>query len=353
MTRTILSAILICLIGNTAFSQVGTICNWDNDKNAAVVLTFDDWTPGQYPIAVPELKKRNINATFYLILSSVSSNHPWPDVIKAAFYGNEIANHTQTHPDLTKVTATQLSAEIRGMKDTINKHITSQTVLTFAYPYGAFNAAIIDSLKKSGHIAARSVFPSSGNYTYHFAAKEDDYFQILTFSMDGTKSTSTFFQEIKNIIKGGGLLTYLYHSVDDAKGTYSDNWYAKVLKDSFQKQLDTLCSVKNKVWITTFGQAIKYHREASCGSISEISAYDGKQWVINLTDTLSNHTLYNQPLSIKLKMNGISYSEVLQNNRALKIDSVYNDTILFHAIPNGGHIILKSSPKAIKKRRTP
>lgn len=338
---------LIILFTTPIFSQIGTVCKWNDDKKAAVVLTFDDWSPGQYSIAVPELKKRNINGTFFIILSSVEPwNHPWSEVIKTADYGNEIGNHTQTHPDLSKISAARLDSEIRSMKDTLDKHVTSQTVVSLAYPLGAYNDQVLKEVKESGHIAARSVFSVSQNYTYNFAPKENDYFQILTYQMDGSRSTSDFFQQIKNIINGGGLLTYLYHSLDNAQGTYNDNWFAKVLQDSLQKQLDTLVSVRNKVWITTLGKAIKYHREATCAKIIEEIPYNGQQWVVNLTDTLSNNGLYNQPLSIKLKTNGVKYLEIAQNNQALKIDSVFNDTLLFHAVPNAGQIILKNTKKA-------
>ena len=142
------------------------------------------------------------------------------------------------------------------------------------------------------------------------------------------------------MIKGGGLLIYLYHSVDDALGTYNDNWYNKVLQDSLQKQLDTLVSVQQNVWITTFGNALKYHKEANCATLSEIGAFNGSQRIIQLTDTLSNNSIYDQSLSIKLKMNGINYKSISQNGNSLKIDSVYNDTIQFHAVPDGGQIIL-------------
>ena len=189
---------------------------------------------------------------------------------------------------MTKQTAEQLNNEVRVMKGILDAKITSQTVVSFAYPMGLFNNQVIDSIIKSGHIAARSVMSSSGNYTYNFATKESDYYRILTYGMDGTKSTVTFFNEIKKIMTGGGLLTYMYHSLDNASGTYNDNWYAKVLQDSLQNQLDALLSVKDQVWITTLGQAIKYHRQARCATLSEITPFDGTQWIINLTDTLSN-----------------------------------------------------------------
>ena len=41
-----------------------SMSNSHEDNKVAVVLTFDDWSPGHLALVIPELKKRNINATF-------------------------------------------------------------------------------------------------------------------------------------------------------------------------------------------------------------------------------------------------------------------------------------------------
>lgn len=185
MVRNYFASVLISIISSNASSaQIGKICNWDFGKMATIVLTFNDWLPGHYPVVVPELRNRDLVATFFPIITGIASwNHPWPDVDMTTSYGNEIGNHTN-----------------------------------------------------------------------------------------------------------------------------NDNWYARVLEDSLQKQLDVLVSVKDKTKVTTLGKAIKYHREARCAQLTEISAFDGEQWVVNLTDTLSVNSLYNQPLSVKL--NGFSPKEL-------------------------------------------
>ena len=108
----------------------------------------------------------------------------------------------------------------------------------------------------------------------------------------------------------------------------------------FQIQLDTLVSYQNKVWITTYSNALKYHRERKCASLVEIQPANGSQWIVNLTDTLSNNETYNQPLTIQLKMDGVNYDMISQNGTLIVIDAIYNDTIMFRAIPDGGNIIL-------------
>lgn len=324
------------------FSQPGVICNWTDDKQAAVVLTFDDWSPGHYPIVVPELKSRNMVATFFPILTSITSrNNSWAEVKEALSYGNEMGSHSQTHPNLTKLTPNELSNEVRGAKEKLEANLPGETILSFDYPFGAYNAQVTDTLRNVGHIAARGVIPPT-DFTYGFANTDQDYYELNAYAMGSETTTDMFFGEIAKAMKGGGLLIYMYHSVDDANGTYNDNWYAKVLQDSLQKQLDTLLFVKDQVWTTTMGQAIKYHREANCATLLEVSAFDGQKRLLNLTDTLSDNQVYNQPLSLKIKTDGIKYMEVSQNGNRIPIDTVFSDTIMFRAIPDGGTITLST-----------
>jgi chitin deacetylase len=136
------------------FAQVpGRICNWDDDKKAAVVLTFDDWSPAHYYLVTPELQSRNINATFFIPTNAVSS---WSKVQTVANYGNEVANHSKSHPDLTTLTPAQQKVEIRDAKTLIDQNVTGRTTTTYAYPYGAFNNAVIDSVINSGHFNLRN-----------------------------------------------------------------------------------------------------------------------------------------------------------------------------------------------------
>lgn len=318
-----------------AEAQEIEVCKWHNDKKAAVVLTFDDWTVGQYPIAVKELNKRGMSATFFLMDETVKD---WSKVNETAQMGNEIANHTFSHPNMTTISGEKIGTEIKDMERLIGKNVASQQVCTFAYPFGAYNDEIIDSLIANGYLASRSCEPPSKNYTYNFAKSERDYFSIPTFGMDGKVTTEKFFDEVEKIIANGGLLTYLYHSVDDAQKTYNDNWYATVEQDSLQKQLDALLSVSDKIWVTTLAKAVKYHREAQSASIKTLKE-NKKQTVISVTTSANNDKL-DMPLSIKVKTDRCSYKKVMQGKKELKSTTNENNEMIFDVVPNGDEIIL-------------
>lgn len=331
------------IVLRNALEQAGTVCNWQDNKKAAVVLTFDDWSAGHPAIVVPELKKRGMVGTFYPI---ISWNNNWTLIAQAANDGNEIGNHSKTHPHLGAYTAAQLDGEI-GYADTeINAKVATQKVSTFDYPFGETSATMITYLKNMKYVAARGVQSSAQNYSYNFAPTVDDYYKLMVFALTGKESITSYASALNRVISGGGLLTYLYHSVNSP--TVTDNNYAAVAQSAFQYQLDTIQSHRNKIWVTTLSNAIKYHREARCASLTQIEAPTDEKWVMNLTDTLSDNEVFNHPLSIILRLNGRPYDMIKQDGQILTVDSVFNDTIMFRAVPDKGYITLSASGISIQ-----
>lgn len=328
------------VLTNTQIS-VGEVCKWRDNKRAAIALTFDDWSPGHPAIVVPEFNKRGIVGTFNIFTNSVSN---WTGIQEAAESGNEIANHSKSHPDLTNISIQSFDSEIRFPDSVINAEITNQTVRTIAYPFGTYNTDIINYLKSMNYVAARGVGGIS-NYTYNFAPNENDYFNTKVYSLGTTTTIKNFGREVYNVVNGGGMLTFLYHSVNSP--TLVDNNYAAVPHSEFQYQLDTIQSYASKVWIGTYSDIITYHRQARSASITQIQAPQTGTWIIELRDTLSNNAVYNYPLTLVLPMNGIPYNSIKQNGVFLPIDSVYNDTIMFKAIPDAGAIELAVSPISV------
>jgi len=103
-------------------------------------LTFDD---GPHPVHTPKLldilKAKGVKATFYVIGRSVET---YPDIAKRIVAeGHEIANHTWTHPSLSKLGAASVKREIDRTSEVI-RNVTGITPTTMRPPYGATNARI-------------------------------------------------------------------------------------------------------------------------------------------------------------------------------------------------------------------
>ncbi len=124
-----------------------------------VMVTLDDGWENQYVYAYPILKKYKYSGIFYIYPGVVGKKHflSWPEVKEMVSGNMIIASHTQTHPELPKITdATLLKKEILGSRETIEKEL-SISVKDFAYPFGAYNDQSIQVVKDSGYRSARTV----------------------------------------------------------------------------------------------------------------------------------------------------------------------------------------------------
>jgi peptidoglycan/xylan/chitin deacetylase (PgdA/CDA1 family) len=103
-------------------------------------MSFDD---GPHPELTPKLldmlKERGIKATFYVVGRNVAQ---YPDVARRIVAeGHEIANHTWSHPSLTKLSAARVAKEIESTTEAITG-ATGVKPTTLRPPYGATNAAL-------------------------------------------------------------------------------------------------------------------------------------------------------------------------------------------------------------------
>ena len=81
------SIILACSCTNNQKAGETEITTWQNDKSAAISLTFDDGSPNQFSQALPILNKLNIPATFYIITGDVAGSE-----YHGKFIGRPVAN---------------------------------------------------------------------------------------------------------------------------------------------------------------------------------------------------------------------------------------------------------------------
>lgn len=102
-----------------------------------VALTFDDGPdPEDTPRLLQHLRARNVKATFFVIGRNVNA---YPKVLEQTFAdGHEIANHTMTHPQLSKLSDAAVTKEIAGCNEAISRVLGGYQVQCLRPPYGAF-----------------------------------------------------------------------------------------------------------------------------------------------------------------------------------------------------------------------
>ncbi|MEG1560648.1 MAG: polysaccharide deacetylase family protein [Clostridia bacterium] len=118
-----------------------------SDKKIA--LTIDAaWEDDKTDFILDELKKNDIKATFFLCGFWAEK---YPDHVKAIIAsGNEIGNHSSTHPHMNKLSANEISAELKKYDDLLFS-ITGTRSKIFRPPYGEYNDAVIKTVRANGY----------------------------------------------------------------------------------------------------------------------------------------------------------------------------------------------------------
>lgn len=116
------------------------------------MITFDDGYTDNYTNALPILQRYKFAALVFMVSSYVDgsgylSSSQLKGLVAA---GWSIGGHTVTHVDLTKLDPSAQEKELRDSQAFLEK-ITGQPVQYFAYPFGAYNARIIEVLKQDGY----------------------------------------------------------------------------------------------------------------------------------------------------------------------------------------------------------
>lgn len=119
-----------------------------------IVLTFDDGYRDFYLNAYPILRKHNFQAVSFVITGSVGLERYllWDQMWEMLASGLiSFEAHTVTHPNLTKLSYTELLGELQGCKDTLQAR-TDRIVRFISYPYGRTNSIVMNAARKVGFV---------------------------------------------------------------------------------------------------------------------------------------------------------------------------------------------------------
>ncbi len=339
--------ILIPFISNAQTILNYTIAKWYDNKKAASSITLDDAIGGQFTDGIPILDANNIKATFFLTSQNVTSQlGGWPVVLKASRGGHEMANHTVTHPSLATLSEAEINKEFKNCNDAISAN-TRVASITMAYPNGSGgdNTAAdqkVRNIAKQYFIGARAV---GGDYNeYNYFDTEENYFKVRSPMIDDGTSAESIANMLSNTINAGGWYCPTYHGIE--------NGWIIVPKILFEAHVKEFIKRKEDLWMSTFANVLKYHRERKSAKLTKVSE-DAKTWILSLSDTLSNNTAWNQALTLNIDKPNWNVFYISQNGKDLAYTTVGNQ-IVFSAIPDAGNITIgKEAPLAVSDLDTP
>ncbi|HKC14935.1 MAG TPA: polysaccharide deacetylase family protein [Patescibacteria group bacterium] len=127
----------------------------------AIVLTFDDGYRDFYTDVFPILKQENVKGTDYVIADFLNRpnfmfSYQVQEVAKSPLV--EIAAHTMNHVWLKGINKETANYQISQSKKDLEKLI-GKPVVSFAYPYGAFDQQAAILVKEAGFTNATSTVP--------------------------------------------------------------------------------------------------------------------------------------------------------------------------------------------------
>ncbi len=116
-----------------------------------IALTFDD---GPYPVDTPllldTLAALHVHATFFLI---GRDGQQYPDLVRRiAAAGNEIADHTLTHPNLDQLDAAAVKDEIDRGADVLGALVSDPALRQYMRPpHGRYTVATLRAVQADGY----------------------------------------------------------------------------------------------------------------------------------------------------------------------------------------------------------
>lgn len=142
------------LIAILVFTETSVCVARDNlldsvtNSSKVIAISFDDGPNNGSTLRIlDELEKRNIKATFFVLGRAALANKA--TLARMDSYGSEVANHSYSHPDLTKNDVPRIWWQIKLTSEIIFS-ATGRVPALMRPPGGAVNQEVIRAAKQLG-----------------------------------------------------------------------------------------------------------------------------------------------------------------------------------------------------------
>ena len=129
--------------GREEASAAGTETKASSGKKI-IALTFDDGPGANTERLVSALRERGVHCTFFMVGSYVKR---YSSVVRQCYEdGNQIANHSYSHPTLTSLSDSEVRQEIQKTNNALNSAIGCTNTYYVRPPYGDYNSRVLSLL---------------------------------------------------------------------------------------------------------------------------------------------------------------------------------------------------------------
>lgn len=240
------------------------ILPWNGYK-AAFSLTYDDGDPIHLDVAVPEMAKRNLRGTFFLITGKLDRVEDWKKIFSS---GQEIGNHTVTHRHTAELTPADEKNEVENAKAALEK-LSGAPVITFAYPY-------VDESPGIKKWVAADDFIARGGYGANYYLTPDvnpDWYDIPSQFTMTMYAYETYKNWVDQDLASGAWAVLTIHAIEGS------TWYEPIPKKTYLQLLDYLVQNQKDLWVATFKEVGAYWRTEKVLE-NAVPAKNGTQTII-------------------------------------------------------------------------
>jgi peptidoglycan/xylan/chitin deacetylase (PgdA/CDA1 family) len=187
-----------------------------------VTIQFDDGTADQHG-ALALLNAHGMHATFYVNSGAIgdAEHLSWAQLGELAAAGNEIAGHTVTHANVKKLKTGPARQEICGDRVALFDH--GFQPVSFAYPFGSFDAGAKAVVAACGYNSGRGVSGVNGRRVFAETIPPLDPYATRT---PPNPKQGTTLATIEGYVtaaeeNGGGWVQLVFHHLCDGCDAYS------------------------------------------------------------------------------------------------------------------------------------
>jgi sialate O-acetylesterase len=310
---------LVCSFAALAADAPGTgqtqVLKWKDGKKACFMLGFDDSCASQLKNVVPELDKRKIVGTFFLVTgNSLYANlrTKWEEAAKSPYV--VVANHTYTHQGVNN--AEELEPELAKCNEVLyalHPDRKQPRLLAFGKPGGVpwivgkedFQAALARH-----HLIDRPPF----------AGPPINY-----------KSAEATVAVVDQALAKGEMGYHVFHGV-------GGDWLVTPV-EWFTALLDKLEANRDQLWITDTASWAKYVKERETAEVKVLEAGENRIRVELATKT--DPTLYDEPLTLSTVVPADwKTCSIVQGQTKANVPA-RDGAVQYSAIPSAGEIVIQ------------
>lgn len=206
----------------TTSSKLLPIYSVDTKENKVALTINCAWNAEDIDLILQTLSENQVKATFFIVGDWASK---FPDAVKKIYEtGNEIANHSESHPHVNNLNYEKNLEEINKCSERI-KNLTGNATKFYRGPYGEYNDTVIKASQDANHTMIQW---SIDTLDYNGLTYEQMWQRIeqklekgsIILMHNGTENTALSLDEIIKSIKQKG-----YDLVTISELVYEDDYY--------------------------------------------------------------------------------------------------------------------------------